>query len=71
MKRQDLRSFDGRGVYIQFESSEDGEIKFNDDLAKEINISKYGSNKYLNEDSDENDFTFFPKKRPEDAEEAI
>lgn len=62
--------FDGRGVYIQFESSEDGETKFNDDLAKEINISKYGSNKFLNEDN-QIDFTFFPKKRPQDAEDAI
>jgi len=62
--------FDGSGVYIQFESSEDRETKFNDELAKEINISKYGSNKFLNEDN-QIDFTFFPKKRPEDAEDAI
>lgn len=68
--RRDLRNFDGRGVFIQFESSEDNETKFNDELAKEINISKYGSNKFLNEDN-QIDFTFFPKKRPEDAEEAV
>lgn len=62
--------FDGRGVFIQFESSEDAESKFNNELAKDINISKYGSNKFLNEDAGP-DFTFFPKKRPEDAEEAV
>jgi len=70
-QRRDLRAFDGSGVYIQFESSEDQEIKFNDELAKTIEISKYGSNAYLNEDANMPDFTFFPRKRPEDAEDAI
>ena len=62
--------FDGSGVYIQFESSEDGETKFNNELAKELNITAYGSNKFLNEDN-QIDFTFFPKKHAEDAEEAV
>jgi hypothetical protein len=70
-KRSDLRAFDGSGVYIQFESSENNEIKFNDELAKDLEISKYGANKYLNEDANMPDFTFFPRKRPEDAEDAI
>lgn len=70
MNREDLRPFDGSGVYIQFESSEDGETKFNNALAKELNITAYGSNKFLNEDN-QIDFTFFPKKHPEDAEEAV
>ena len=67
--RQDLRMYDGRGVYIQFESSDDAENKFNDVLAKENEIAKLGSNKFLNED--QIDFKYFPKKRPEDAAEAI
>lgn len=67
--RQDLRTYDGRGVYIQFESSDDAENKFNDVLAKDLEISKYGSNKFLNED--QIDFKYFPKKRPADAEEAV
>ena len=69
-QRKDLRGFDGTGVYIQFESSENAESVFNDSLAKEINISKYGSNKFLNEDNT-SEFTFFPKKTAHDAEETV
>lgn len=46
----------------QFESSEDAEIKFNDKLAKELNITEYGSGKYLNQYKSDDPMFFIPRK---------
>ena len=53
-------------MQIEFESSENRENQFNDELAKEIDIKKLGANKYLNGPKKDHPMFFVPKKE-EDA----
>ena len=65
--REDLSAFDFSGVVIRFESSPEAENEFNDKLAKDLKISKWGDDKYLN--SPIADVTNFAPKKAGDADE--
>ena len=69
--KEDLRDYDPSGVYIMFESNQNAEDLFNDKLAKDLDIAHWGRDPFLNKEGNLPKFTYFPKKRPEDAEEAV
>ena len=69
--KEDLSGIDPSGVFIMFESNQNAEDEFNDKLSKDLNITRWGNDPFLNKEKNIPKFTYFPPKRPEDAEDAI